>query len=113
MTEEGKKYDEEKIRFDLIPPILLQAIAEVLTSGLAKYKDPDNWKKVPNLTTRYYGALLRHLVAWRSGEKLDPESGLPHLWHMACNIAFLIWKEEKESHKDINQKNQSFDPSKE
>ena len=33
---------------------------------------------------------MRHFEAYRSGEKNDPESGMPHLWHVACNIMFLI-----------------------
>ena len=26
-------------------------------------------------------------------EGLDNESGLPHLWHLACNVAFLCERE--------------------
>jgi hypothetical protein len=37
---------------------------------------------------------MHHLNSWRSGEKNDPESKLPQLWHMLGNVAFLIWKEE-------------------
>ena len=32
----------------------------------------------------------RAISAYLKGEKCDPESGLPHLWHLACNAAFLI-----------------------
>ena len=34
---------------------------------------------------------MRHLVAYmREPQGTDEESGLPHLWHVACNVAFLI-----------------------
>lgn len=34
---------------------------------------------------------MRHVVAYLGDPHgVDEESGLPHLWHMACNIAFLI-----------------------
>lgn len=36
----------------------------------------------------------RHWLAYLKGEKYDQESGLPHLWHLACNAAFLIEMEE-------------------
>ena len=35
-------------------------------------------------------ALLRHLMAYQAGEVNDPESGMPHLWHVATNAAFLV-----------------------
>lgn len=34
-------------------------------------------------------AAMRHLAAWRDGEQLDEESGLPHLAHALCCIVFL------------------------
>jgi hypothetical protein len=59
---------------------------------VAKYHDPDNWKKVA--PQRYKDAAYRHWLAYLKGEKLDPESGLPHLHHCACNLAFLIEMEK-------------------
>lgn len=44
---------------------------------------------------RYYAALLRHVMAWRSGESNDPESGMPHLWHVLTNAAFMVFLEGK------------------
>lgn len=56
--------------------------------GCAKYHDPDNWRQVES--QRYRDALYRHWLAYLKGEQCDQESGLPHLWHLACNAAFLI-----------------------
>lgn len=89
----GKKYDEDKLRFDLIPPITFKALASILTMGASKY-GPNNWQNLEDFEARYTGALMRHLNAWRSGEKKDPESGHPHLWHALCNVVFLIWRED-------------------
>lgn len=85
-----KKFDNGKLRYDLIPPSALHALASVLTFGAQKYGD-NNWKKMPkDELYRTIGAAMRHMDAYRSGEKLDPESGLPHLYHLMANIAFLV-----------------------
>lgn len=82
------KADGGKVRPTLVPASLVWAVAAVRMFGTAKYGSPDNWKPVePN---RYWDAMYRHLLAALGGEKNDPESGLPHLWHLATNAAFLI-----------------------
>lgn len=85
----GAKFDQGKARHDLVLPEFEDALAQVLTFGAEKY-DAHSWKFVPEYKIRYYSALRRHLNAWRAGEKDDPESGLPHLAHAACNIYFLL-----------------------
>ena len=83
------KADGGKIRLSLVPAAIVWAIGKVREYGCKKYKDPDNWKRVE--AQRYWEAVLRHtLAAWRDFRAIDPESGLPHLWHIATNIAFLI-----------------------
>lgn len=86
---EGMKHDAEKARWDLLPMGATSEIVDVLTYGAKKYA-PDNWRKVPNPQQRYYAAAMRHIVAWVRGEKLDPESGKPHLAHAACCLLFLL-----------------------
>lgn len=86
---DGRKDDAGKPRFDLIPPEFDLAVARVLEYGARKYA-PDNWRKVSDWKARYTAALMRHVCAWRAGEELDKESGLPHLAHAACCVAFLI-----------------------
>ena len=53
-----------------------------------------NWEKGMKWG-RVYGALMRHLWAWWRGEKADPETGMSHLWHAGCCIAFLITYEQR------------------
>lgn len=87
---EGKKYDSGKARYDLIPPVVLDQLAQVLTYGSQKYGD-NNWQNVTPFNDRYYAAAMRHLQADRAGEVHDPESGLPHLTHALASVAFLLW----------------------
>ena len=87
MTEEGKKFDQDKIRMELLSPEALEGTAQVLTFGAKKYADR-NWEKGVKYS-RVFGAVMRHLWAWWKGESLDPETGLSHLHHAACCIMFL------------------------
>lgn len=86
------KDDAGKIRPTLVPVSLIEAVASIREYGVAKYHDPENWRKVE--PQRYRDAMFRHWLAYLKGEKTDPESGLPHLHHCACNLAFLIEMEK-------------------
>ena len=87
MTE-AMKYDGEKVRLDLLPADPIIDIGKVLTYGAKKYSER-NWEK-GLAWSRCYGAALRHLLAWHKGETNDPETGLNHLAHAACEILFLL-----------------------
>ena len=86
------KADAGKPRPTLVPVSLIASVAAVREYGCRKYRDPENWRKVE--PQRYRDALFRHWLAYLRGEKFDEESGLPHLWHLACNAAFLIEMED-------------------
>ena len=86
----GLKFDDAKLRWDLLPMECVEEVVKVLSFGSRKYA-PNNWKAVEQGSERYYAALMRHLVAYRKGEEIDPESGLSHLSHVMCNLVFLIW----------------------
>ena len=84
----GKKFDQGKPRFSLIPQEPLQDVMSVLEFGANKY-GANNWNKVENPQQRYLDAAMRHIMAWQSGELLDEESGKPHLAHAQCCLLFL------------------------
>lgn len=90
----GTKYDGSKPRWDLLPFKQVEDVVRVLTFGAEKYDD-DNWQAVSGAEKRYLSAALRHIAAYAEGERLDSESGLPHLAHAACCILFLMWFDEE------------------
>ena len=84
-----KKLDSGKTRFTLVDPVFVEGFAKILTDGAQKY-GVDNWKLLPDDELhRYQDALLRHINSYFKGEKLDPETGMSHLYHAACNLMFL------------------------
>ena len=90
MEQQGLKWDQGKDRWDLLPLGLVLLIVKCDTFGANKYA-PNNWAKVENGYQRYKAAMLRHLVAFEKGEVIDPESGLPHLAHMAWNAIAVMY----------------------
>ena len=82
------KADAGKAQLTLVPRRIIWDIAAIREYGNRKYGDPENWRQVE--PQRYRDALFRHLLAYLDDlASLDAESGLPHLWHIACNVAFL------------------------
>lgn len=88
-SDRGKKDDAGKVRFSLFPRRALGSILNVLDFGAQKY-GAWSWVEVPDAKNRYLDALMRHVEAWRAGERFDPESGQMHLAHAACCVVFLL-----------------------
>jgi len=87
------KADAGKARLTLAPRRIIWDIAAVREYGNRKYGDPENWRTVD--PERYRDAAYRHWLAYLDDPQgVDEESGLPHLWHLACNIAFLCEMED-------------------
>ena len=88
-TNQSAKADDGKPILSYVPKQIIYDIEKVRSFGVKKYKDPDNWKRVG--IERYHQALLRHTLAvWEDINARDKESGLLHLSHIACNVAFLL-----------------------
>lgn len=82
------KADKGKLPISLVPMTIIKDIAAIRKYGEEKYHAPNNWVLVDK--QRYVDAMWRHLIAYQEGEEYDKESGLPHLWHAACNMAFIL-----------------------
>lgn len=96
--DEGKKDDEGKVRFDLIPPVPLWEVARVYTHGAKEYEDR-NWEKGIKWG-RIFAAIMRHLWKWWGGEENDKDSGICHLAHAAWGCLTLL--QYVQTHKDYD-----------
>ena len=93
MRNQEAKADAGKLQLTLVPRKIIREIARIRRYGNEKYGDPENWRIVEK--ERYRDAAFRHFLAYLDDPKaLDEESGLPHLSHLACNIAFLCEMED-------------------
>lgn len=89
-TSTGAKHDAGKLPWNLVPFRQLENVVKVYQYGAQKY-GADTWQTVPNGKERYFGAIMRHLTAWRTGERVDQESGCHHLAHVAWGCLALMF----------------------
>lgn len=96
MPDQTAKADAGKVRLTLVPRQIIWDIGAVREFGNSKYLDPESWRKVE--PERYRDAAFRHFMAYLDNpQSVDEESHLPHLWHLACNIAFLCEMEKEQT----------------
>lgn len=99
MDNQDIKADAGKPQLTLVPRKIIYDIAKVREYGIKKYGEKESWKRVE--IQRYRDAAFRHFMAYLDDTQgIDEESGLPHLWHLACNIAFLTELEEADRKED-------------
>lgn len=111
--ESNKELQNKAIRFDagktdwsLVPWDSVEEIVKVLEFGKVKYA-AWNWSSNGGFKyMRVFNSTMRHLLAWARGEDKDPESGLSHLSHAACNLLFILYfikhKDKYSSNDDRN-----------
>ena len=89
------KDDDGKAKLCLVPRQILWDIARVREYGLNKYPETGEhgWKNLS--LDRIRNATYRHFMRYLDDPSgIDEESNLPHLWHLACNVAFLCEMED-------------------
>jgi hypothetical protein len=86
----GRKFDEDKADFTLLPFDALEGIVRVMMYGAEKY-DRDNWQELDDAEFRYIAAAFRHLGKQNCGVELDDESALPHIDHAITSLLMARW----------------------
>lgn len=83
----GYRYNQGKLRYDLVQPEAHRDFVEILTMGAEKYEDR-NWENGMSWSS-VLASLKRHIAAFEMGEDYDKETGKLHIAHAACNVHFL------------------------
>lgn len=87
-----KKNDflDDKLRWELLPMEEIEDIVKVYHAGAKKYY-PGSWKSLENGFERYRAAMLRHMMEYMKGERIDKETGCYHLAQMAWNCIAMLY----------------------
>jgi hypothetical protein len=73
----------------LVPDTLKAYAALAFAEGAAKY-GAYNWRRAGVLSSIYISAAERHLAAWKNGEDVDPQTGVPHLASVLASIGIIL-----------------------
>lgn len=86
-----EKAGNEKAPMWLLPAkAFLMPVAYVLFLGASKY-GAWNWRRGHKIKLSVYmSAMARHWTAVQDGEWIDPESGQPHIAHIAATCAIVL-----------------------
>lgn len=98
LTENGKKLDNDKLRYDLIPILPMMEVAKVFTIGANKYGDRNFEKGIK--WGRIVGAINRHFSKWWAGEIYDQEDGQHHLSSVIWGA--LVLMEYERTHPELD-----------
>lgn len=74
--------------YALVPVFPHEEVARVYGYGATKY-EANNWRKGYSWSLSL-SALYRHIAKFRSGESVDPESGVHHLAHATFHLYTLM-----------------------
>jgi hypothetical protein len=85
------RYNSGKPQTNEIDPNFILGMGAVLEKSRVKYSR-GNWEK-GNSYSVPYDSMMRHILAWQSGETIDKESGQSHLHHAALNLMMLAYYE--------------------
>lgn len=100
---EGLRFNENKLRYDLLPESAIEEIAKIMTYGANKYAER-NWEKGMDWS-KCEASLKRHLRAYKKGIDYDEETSCLHIAHVAVNAMFLTEYYRIAPHRDDRQHN--------
>lgn len=94
-TEVSAEKATKQRRVDLVSPWLIAFAGDALgygvgkhgggTTGRGTYRDPGE----QSLVETHRASFERHWNAWRRGEEVDPDSGLPHLSCCCAQLSII------------------------
>ncbi len=86
--EGGLRFNEGKLRYDLLEPYAVEQLVKIFTIGAKKYADHNWMKGLPWMSV--VASLERHLAEFKKGVDVDDETGLLHMAHVAWNAMAIV-----------------------
>jgi hypothetical protein len=94
--EVAVKYDNGKLRYDLLDPYMLEEIVKVFTLGAEKYNDKNYLKGNGLNPERVLASVQRHIASYRMGWWANTEDGTcSHLSHAIAGLMMVLEIENK------------------
>ena len=93
--EKGRKDDQGKLRWDLLPLDLIEKVVDIYTHGAERY-GVNTWQNLEDGYNRFKAAMLRHLAEHEKGNVIDNDSKREHLAHVAWNALAMLYYANKE-----------------
>jgi len=84
------RFDEEKLKYNLIEPFAMKELVKVYTQGAKKY---EAWNYLKGMKwSRCIASLKRHIAAFEDGEDIDPDPSMLtyHMANAAWNCLTLL-----------------------
>jgi len=88
LNKQGVRYDQGKLRWDLLPPDAMEELVKVYTEGAKKYADR-NWELGMNWG-RIFRAMMSHAFKFWKGNRYDDELDTHHMAMVAWNALALV-----------------------
>ena len=109
--KETKAAEDNKLPMEYLVYSVLADDAKCHKHGANKYGKL-NWRSSSIKASTYVGAIMRHLLAWESGEEIDTESGLSHLTHIRACCAVVLDAQKHDSFVDDRNRTEVLSASK-
>lgn len=86
-TGASRSADVDGVRYDLVPPEGIEAVAKAMYVGSVHHGD-NNWKKGLKHSV-YINHALRHINLYMQGRREED-----HIGHALANLMMLVWNEK-------------------
>ena len=83
------RFNENKLRYDLLEPFAIQELVKVFSEGSKKYED-NNWLNGGMAYSKMLASLKRHIATFELGEDFDKETGCHHMAHAAWTALGIV-----------------------
>lgn len=96
MSDRAFNPNENKLTWTILDIEAIEGMIKVMMWGASNRGGEENWKKGYNQKD-LQDSMMRHNTALIKGEENDPDTGLPHEFHLMCKAMFYSFHRRNKS----------------